>query len=158
MNAMRVGNGRQKPLCAAAKAADASRRPAEISCGLPLLRDILPAFAANWLARVCSLSGYGIFGIAVDLRIALKWLFHREKATFPCTKKAHTHSENALKDAWRFLSIPPWLIERASSLLLQSLGCQSRRQRQPVQLSGFPDGRLRYRCWPQAACCRSPVR
>jgi hypothetical protein len=39
---------------------------------------------------------YSIFGIAVDRRHALKWLFPQEKATFHRPQKVYVYSENAL--------------------------------------------------------------
>src|SRR5580658_2982408 len=39
---------------------------------------------------------YGIFGIAVDRNLTLKWLFSQEKATFQCRQKDHIDSESAL--------------------------------------------------------------
>jgi hypothetical protein len=39
---------------------------------------------------------YSIFGIAVDRKQILKWLFPQEKATFYGSQKVYTYSENAL--------------------------------------------------------------
>ena len=41
--------------------------------------------------------GYSIFGIAVDRKHILKWLFPQEKATFQCTQEVSAYSENALR-------------------------------------------------------------
>jgi hypothetical protein len=38
---------------------------------------------------------YSIFGIAVDRRHALKWLFHQEKDTFHGSQEVYVYSENA---------------------------------------------------------------
>jgi hypothetical protein len=40
---------------------------------------------------------YSIFGIGVDRKHILKWLFPQEKATFHGSKKVYMYSENALK-------------------------------------------------------------
>jgi hypothetical protein len=42
------------------------------------------------------ISGYSSFGIAVDRKHALKWLFHQEKATIHYTQKVYVYSETAL--------------------------------------------------------------
>jgi thermostable 8-oxoguanine DNA glycosylase len=39
---------------------------------------------------------YSIFGIGVDRKHILKWLFPQEKATFHGSKKVYMYSENAL--------------------------------------------------------------
>jgi hypothetical protein len=39
---------------------------------------------------------YSIFGIGVDRKHTLKWLFPQEKATFHGTEKVYMYSENAL--------------------------------------------------------------
>ena len=39
---------------------------------------------------------YSVFGIAVDRRKTLKWLFPQEKATFHNPEKVYVYSENAL--------------------------------------------------------------
>ena len=43
------------------------------------------------------LPDYGSFGIAVVRKHALKWLFHREKATLHDTRKVYVYSETALR-------------------------------------------------------------
>jgi hypothetical protein len=58
--------------------------------GLEPLRDGLDAFNA-------SLSGYSIFGIGVDRKHVLKWLFSKEKATLHALQEVYVYSENALK-------------------------------------------------------------
>jgi len=42
---------------------------------------------------------YSIFGITVDRKHNVKWLFPQEKATFHCSQKDYMYSENALKTA-----------------------------------------------------------
>ena len=42
---------------------------------------------------------YRIFGIGVDRKHTLKWLFPQEKATFHGTEKVYMYSENALVDS-----------------------------------------------------------
>ena len=44
---------------------------------------------------------YSIFGIGVDRKHILKWLFPQEKATFHGSKKVYVYSENALEDDLR---------------------------------------------------------
>jgi len=39
---------------------------------------------------------YSIFGIGVDRKHTLKWLFPQEKATYHGTEKVYMYSENAL--------------------------------------------------------------
>jgi hypothetical protein len=39
---------------------------------------------------------YSIFGIGVDRKYALKWLFSQEKASFCGCQKVYMYSENAL--------------------------------------------------------------
>ena len=51
------------------------------------------------ITEPCGLStttGYSVFGIAVDRRKTLKWLFPQEKATFHNPEKVYVYSENAL--------------------------------------------------------------
>ena len=38
---------------------------------------------------------HSIFGIAVDRKHTLKWLFPQEKATYQCTQEVSVYSENA---------------------------------------------------------------
>jgi hypothetical protein len=40
---------------------------------------------------------YSSFGIGVDRKHALKWLFHQEKATLHYTQKVFVYSETALE-------------------------------------------------------------
>jgi hypothetical protein len=40
--------------------------------------------------------GFSIFGIGVDRKHILKWLFPQEKATFHGSKQVYMYSENAL--------------------------------------------------------------
>jgi hypothetical protein len=42
------------------------------------------------------LNSYSIFGIGVDRKHALKWLFSKEKATLQALQKVYVCSENAL--------------------------------------------------------------
>jgi hypothetical protein len=42
------------------------------------------------------LNGYSIFGITVDRKQTLKWLFPQEKATLHAPLKVYVYSENAL--------------------------------------------------------------
>jgi hypothetical protein len=44
----------------------------------------------------CQANGYSVFGIGVDRKYALKWLFHQEKATFRGSQKVYVYSENVL--------------------------------------------------------------
>jgi hypothetical protein len=44
-------------------------------------------------------SVYSIFGIGVDRKYALKWLFSQEKATSRGSQKVYMYSENALNPA-----------------------------------------------------------
>ncbi len=44
----------------------------------------------------CEKHRYSIFGITIDRKHELKWLFHQEKATFHCSQKVDMYSENAL--------------------------------------------------------------
>jgi thermostable 8-oxoguanine DNA glycosylase len=48
---------------------------------------------------------YSIFGIAVDRKHVLKWLFHQEKATFHGSQKVYVYSENALAPAAQFATV-----------------------------------------------------
>ena len=48
---------------------------------------------------IAALAAYSIFGIAVDRKHTLKWLFPQEKATFQCSQKVYVYSENALRAA-----------------------------------------------------------
>jgi hypothetical protein len=51
-----------------------------------------------------SLRGYSIFGIGVDRKHVLKWLFSKEKATLHALQKVYVYSENALKLRFSFLA------------------------------------------------------
>jgi hypothetical protein len=42
-----------------------------------------------------SIGGYSIFGIGVDRKHVLKWLFSKEKATLHAPQKVYVYSENA---------------------------------------------------------------
>ena len=42
------------------------------------------------------ISGYSIFGIGVDRKHVIKWLFSKEKATLHVLQKVYVYSENAL--------------------------------------------------------------
>jgi hypothetical protein len=50
------------------------------------------------------LGGYSIFGIGVDQKHALKWLFSQEKATLYGSQKVYMYSENALNPAIQLCS------------------------------------------------------
>jgi hypothetical protein len=58
---------------------------------LSFCRNIFAGFVSN-LARQIA---YCIFGIGVDRKHTLKWLFPQEKATFHGTEKVYMYSENA---------------------------------------------------------------
>ena len=60
-----------------------------------------PRFLSQPLPPATSLrntrsKSYSIFGIGVDRKHTLKWLFPQEKATFHGTEKVYMYSENAL--------------------------------------------------------------
>jgi hypothetical protein len=49
-----------------------------------------------------SIDDDSIFGIGVDRKHTLKWLFPQEKATFDGSQKVYMYSENALShSAWQ---------------------------------------------------------
>ena len=47
-------------------------------------------------SRTANETRYSVFGIAVDRRKTLKWLFPQEKATFHNPEKVYVYSENAI--------------------------------------------------------------
>ena len=53
--------------------------------------------AAGRLRAIPRTGHYSVFGIAVDRRKTLKWLFPQEKATFHNPEKVYVYSENALR-------------------------------------------------------------
>ena len=48
-------------------------------------------------ARLRALTNYSSFGIGVDRKHALKWLFPQEKATFHRAQRVYVYSETALE-------------------------------------------------------------
>src|ERR1700687_5508082 len=55
----------------------------------------------------CGSVGYSSFGIGVDRRHALKWLFHQEKATLQYAQKVYVYSETALASRQRRRTTSP---------------------------------------------------
>src|SRR5271166_1715873 len=64
---------------------------------VPQVSILKPGIAQSSTHEIARSETYSIFGIGVDRKHALKWLFPQGKATFHCCKEVYVYSENALE-------------------------------------------------------------
>src|SRR5271166_3253087 len=83
---------------------------------VPQVSILKPGIAQSSTHEITRSETYSIFGIGVDRKHALKWLFPQGKATFHCFKKVYEYSENALDVA----ACLPALLEIALVILLSA--------------------------------------